>query len=294
MHNMYKSIITLLAILLSSMSFAQQKEVLVQKIKELNILQDEDQGLTVLNPITDEEEYDTTFMKDNYANFKLLASMIDTVELLELARDSSPLIRMFAMRAIQKLQLESFDFGGAFIKELASNDSVLNQMGCSIAHTLTYKILFFDLVFSLRSSSNNSNDTAWQYFNNKLEPIDSFCIYNYQKGTLSESLLEDVLRRRNFSAMHLETITNLVLKHDNFLAFNYLMKNNPKVFREITQDNFKDKSFDIRKYPRDFCAFVNYAKETNNKNLENNLMQQFNKLENQQEFDWLIYNCINP
>jgi hypothetical protein len=286
-----RSLTTIVFLILTIHVFGQTKADLINAIKKMNILENDDKGMIIV----DEREHVAAKITlpsevDNFENFRALISLIDTTELLKLGSDDNPIIRMFAIRELFHQKNKVFDFKQAFMKELKSRVVIKDREGCEIARSYTYSILFYDLSGNWNSASFLKQKSDFDFVDNILGKIDSYCLSS--NVDLPEDIFETIFGRRKFGVKHLNRIKELIYSEDNFYAFKFLMENYPSDFEKAKaiylKDNFLNKKFDIKKRPYSFYEFLKYSIQTSNKELELNLLKQYNRLDNKKNFEWIM------
>ena len=287
-----KTIITISLIFITVISFAQTKAELIDAIKKMNILENDDKGLRIIydDDNSTEEKIILPSKTDNYENFKALAKQISHEELINLTTDENPVIRMFAIRELFQKRDNQYNFKEAFIKELSENTRIRNHEGCEIWQERTFSIMFNDFSYNWNSTSFLKQTQEFNFVDSILTQIDLFCMYTDRY--LPEHFYETIFSRRKYSLVNNQRITELLYLQTNFYAFKYLKLKYPDEFKLIETNFINNKllkeNFDIEKYPNSFYEFLKYAKQNSNQQLLDYLLTQYKSLKNIDNYKWIM------
>lgn len=229
-----------LLLLIPIFSQSQTKDDIVKQILKINRLESEMRGLSVLidsSELTASEKTELNKIPsddDNYKNFQALTKIISHQELVDLTRNKSGVLRMFALRELINQRDYNYDFYDFFLAEFKSKDSIESQYGCSVSVEPIYEILLQDWSGDWNSARSTDSKEDSKFLDSILHPIDSFILL--EKFNFYDDAYEDIFDRQKFDSTMNSRILELVDKELNFWAFNYLKDNYPKLFNSIRND----------------------------------------------------------
>ena len=245
---------------------SQTKDDIIKRILKINRLESEMRGLSVyidsseMTASEKAERYKIPSDYDNYENFQALTKIISHQELVDLTKDRSGVLIMFALRALIKQRDYNYVYYNFFLTEFKRKDSIESQYGCIISTEPTYEILLQDWSGNWNCARSTGAKEDSKFLDKILHPIDSFILVD--KFEFYDAAYEDIFDRQKFDSSLNERILELIDTKLNFWAFNYFKKTTPKVFKSIENKTItnvlKNKTTLLKDHPDFFQWFLRY------------------------------------
>lgn len=244
-----------------------EKDKLIQKIIGLNMLGDEDQGMTLELPPEISKEDIMPSAHDNFLYFQELKPLLTRSELKKIESSDTDIIRMFIWVDYIKNDSINKDFFGAFKREFKIQRILFRIQGCEGADLYTYDILA-DEMLERKSQSNfkyyyeNVLNSIWVYALQKRKKLDpSFCSNLFKDLEYDSSLIDDIAFQ--------------VLEYNNIFALHYLLKNDKANFEKLYRF-YLSEVFPSKKYQyNELDQLYTIAEKLNDSNFKNRLRYKF-------------------
>lgn len=254
---------------------SQTKDDIIKQILKINRLESEMRGLSVyidssgMTASEKAERYKIPSDYDNYENFQALTKIISHQELVDLTKNESGVLRIFALRALIKQRDYNYDYYNFFLTEFKRNDSIESQYGCIISIEPTFEILLQDWSGNWNYARSTGAKEDSKFLNKILKPIDSFILVD--KFNFYDGVYTDIFDRQKFDTSLNGRILELIDKKLNFWAFNYFKKTNPVIFKSIEKKTItnvlKNRIVLLEDHPDFFQWFLRYL--VNDKQFDN-------------------------
>jgi hypothetical protein len=255
-----------LLLLIPVFAQSQTKDDIIKQILKINRLESELRGLSVYMDSSEmtasemAERYKIPNDYNNYENFQALIKIISHQELVDLTKNESGVLRMFALRALIEQRDYNYDYYNFFLTEFERKDSIESQYGCLISKKPTYEILLQDWSGNWNYARSKGEKEDSKFLDKILKPIDSFILV--YKFDFYDGVYESIFDRQKFDSSLNGRILELIDTKLNFWAFNYLKKTNPKVFKSIENKTIanvlKNKTTLLQEHPDFFQWFLRY------------------------------------
>ena len=266
----FMKLTSFLLLLIPVFAQSQTKDNIIKQILKINRLESEMRGLSVYidsSELTASEKAERNKIPsdcDNYENFQALTKIISHQELVDLTRNKSGVLRMFALRELIKQRDYDYDFYNFFLTEFKAKDSIESQYGCIVSVEPTYEILLQDWSGNWNYARSTSAKEDSKFLDKILQPIDSFILVD--KFNFYDGAYEDIFDRQKFDSSMNGRILELIDTKLNFWAFNYFKENNPKLFKRIKNKTIssvlKNKTTLLEEHPQFFEFFLRYMVES--------------------------------
>jgi hypothetical protein len=263
-------LIPFLLLLIPVFAQSQTKDDIIKQILKINRLESEMRGLSVyidsseMTASEKAERYKIPSDYDNYENFQALIKIISHQDLVDLTKNESGVLRMFALRALIKQRDYNYDYHNFFLREFKRKDSIESQYGCIISTQPTYEILLQDWSGNWNYARSTGAKEDSKFLDKILKPIDSFILVD--KYEFYDAVYEDIFDRQKFDTSLNHRILELIDTKLNFWAFNYFKDNNPKLFKSIRNKTIgkvlNNKTTLLEEHPQFFEFFLRYMVKT--------------------------------
>lgn len=137
-----KKLLIIILFLLSSLSFSQTKEELINAIIKINSL-DGDDGIMDSN-FDGEISKRKKISSNNFDNFEKLKKLISKDELIKLATYKNNVLRLYSIRELIKQNDNSINLKNILLDEIKREHYIQTHEGCIISEDLTYSIIYHD------------------------------------------------------------------------------------------------------------------------------------------------------
>lgn len=290
-------LISLLLLLIPLFAQSQTKDDIIKQILKINRLESEMRGLSVyidsseMTATEKAERYKIPSDYDNYENFQALSKIISHQELVDLTKNESGVLRMFALRALIKQRDYNYDYYNFFLKEFKRKDSVESQYGCIISTQPTYEILLQDWSGNWNYARSTGAKEDSKFLDKILKPIDSFILVD--KFNFYDGVYTDIFDRQKFDSALNGRILELIDTKLNFWAFNYFKETNPKLFKSIEKRTISNvltnKINLLKEHPDFFQWFLRYLVTDKQFDNAKNMIQALPKDEYFKErLEWML------
>lgn len=217
----FMKILVSILLFFSTLNFvsSQTKKDLIEGIIEVNSFDDWD-------GIENSKCFNNIICKNNnHYNFEKLKKIISTKELIKLSKHKNPVMKMYAVTELMFKNQNSIDLKGIILDEINKNQKIATESGCIVDKEYTYSILYHRFY----SGERDENNVRLTDINKAIIKIDRDLEWTVYYRIFSNIVYDKDLKN---------SIINLLYKYNNSYAFEYLRKNYPEDFEQISTHYF--------------------------------------------------------
>ena len=281
----------LILLLAFSTSYGQTKEELINAIIKVNSLDGWDGIMERAFPGQIENNTEkTNVSSNNYYNFKKLKEIISKEDLVKLTNHENQVLRLYAIRELIEQNDKSINLNDIILEEINNQNYIQTHEGCIISQELSYSIIYHDYWNQVRINAleNFNEDDEYKKEQIMLEAQENDSLL---KSINSEIIKLDkdiywliyarIFEIRNYGKDTKSNIIELLFKHNNSFAFEYLKNNYPNEFKKISkkyfENYFENQNFETENQAFYLFYYTNYAFENDNQEIKEKVLNRLKK-----------------